>query len=184
MDGYAVIAEDTFGAGPLRSDARCTASSGSTPVRCPRAALARGECIEIATGAPMPAGADAVVMVEETEKESDDRSSRPDAGLSAPARRTTRRGHRCRAGGARGGRSSEPQPDRRARGHRHHRGRRLRSPAHRDPLDRQRDRRAWISRSALDRSTTSIASRSRRSSRRTAASPVRLPDRARHARRI
>jgi molybdopterin molybdotransferase len=34
--------------------------------------VARGECIEIATGAPMPAGADAVVMVEETESTSGD----------------------------------------------------------------------------------------------------------------
>ena len=31
-------------------------------------AITRGECIEIATGAPMPDGADAVVMVEETER--------------------------------------------------------------------------------------------------------------------
>ena len=72
MDGYAVIAEDTFGAGPY--DPRtlhCVERvyTGQVPTR----SLARGECIEIATGAPLPAGADAVVMVEETEKESDDR---------------------------------------------------------------------------------------------------------------
>jgi molybdopterin biosynthesis enzyme len=30
-----------------------------------------GECIEIATGAPMPAGADAVVIVEETDSDGD-----------------------------------------------------------------------------------------------------------------
>ena len=67
MDGYAVIAEDTFGAG--RYDARVlrcieTVYTGQVPSH----PLARGECIEIATGAPMPEGADAVVMVEETEK--------------------------------------------------------------------------------------------------------------------
>ena len=67
MDGYAVIAEDTFGAG--RYDAktlRCVEKvyTGEVPTR----RLARGECIEIATGAPMPEGGDAVVMVEETEK--------------------------------------------------------------------------------------------------------------------
>jgi molybdopterin molybdotransferase len=67
MDGYAVIAEDTFGAG--RYDARilrCVDKvyTGQVPSR----SLSRGECIEVATGAPMPAGADAVVMVEETEK--------------------------------------------------------------------------------------------------------------------
>lgn len=67
MDGYAVIAEDTFGAGRyepkiLRSVGRIY--TGDMPAR----PIARGECIEIATGAPMPGGADAVVMVEETEK--------------------------------------------------------------------------------------------------------------------
>jgi len=35
----------------------------------PTRAVARGGCTEIATGAPMPDGADAVVMVEETEKD-------------------------------------------------------------------------------------------------------------------
>ena len=67
MDGYAVIAEDTFGAG--RYDAKVlrsieTVYTGAVASR----ALSRGACIEIATGAPLPQGADAVVMVEETEK--------------------------------------------------------------------------------------------------------------------
>ncbi|MEO6212406.1 MAG: gephyrin-like molybdotransferase Glp [Vicinamibacterales bacterium] len=67
MDGYAVLAEDTFGAG--RYDAkvlRCIEKvyTGTMPTR----ALQRGECTEIATGAPMPQGADAVVMVEESER--------------------------------------------------------------------------------------------------------------------
>jgi molybdenum cofactor synthesis domain-containing protein len=66
MDGYAVVAEDTIGAEraaprPLRLVERVY--TGQVPTR----AVARGECIEIATGAPMPHGADAVVMVEETE---------------------------------------------------------------------------------------------------------------------
>ena len=34
----------------------------------PTGTSAPGECIEIATGAPMPDGADAVVMVEETDE--------------------------------------------------------------------------------------------------------------------
>ena len=38
--------------------------TGQVPTR----RLSHGECIEIATGAPLPEGADAVVMVEETEK--------------------------------------------------------------------------------------------------------------------
>ena len=67
MDGYAVVAEDTFGAG--RDDAkllRCVEQlfTGAVATR----AISRGQCIEIATGAPMPEGADAIVMVEETER--------------------------------------------------------------------------------------------------------------------
>jgi len=68
MDGYAVIAEDTFGAGQLEPrQLTCIEQvyTGQVPTR----AVSRGECIEIATGAPMPDGADAVVMVEETEKD-------------------------------------------------------------------------------------------------------------------
>lgn len=67
MDGYAVVAEDTFGAGRYEPRVlRCieTVFTGQVPTR----RVARGECVEIATGAPMPEGADAVVMVEETEK--------------------------------------------------------------------------------------------------------------------
>ena len=67
MDGYAVIAEDTFGAGaydPKILSCVEKVFTGQVPTR----RLARGECTEIATGAPIPEGADAVVMVEETEK--------------------------------------------------------------------------------------------------------------------
>jgi molybdopterin molybdotransferase len=70
MDGYAVIAEDTFGAGRYEPKVlRCieTVFTGQVPTQT----LSPGECIEIATGAPMPHGADAVVMVEETEKAAD-----------------------------------------------------------------------------------------------------------------
>ncbi|HEY0872956.1 MAG TPA: gephyrin-like molybdotransferase Glp [Vicinamibacterales bacterium] len=71
MDGYAVIAEDTFGAGVHEPKVlRCIEKvyTGQVPMRT----VSRGECIEIATGAPMPAGADAVLMVEETEKATGD----------------------------------------------------------------------------------------------------------------
>ena len=67
MDGYAVVAEDTFGAGRYEPKVlRCVEKvfTGQMPSR----KLSPGECTEIATGAPMPDGADAVVMVEETEK--------------------------------------------------------------------------------------------------------------------
>jgi len=67
MDGYAVVAGDTFGAS--RDCVKTlrlvhTSYSGDAPAQ----AIASGECVEIATGAPLPDGADAVVMVEETEK--------------------------------------------------------------------------------------------------------------------
>jgi molybdenum cofactor synthesis domain-containing protein len=66
MDGFAVRAEDTFGAG--RHDPKTLRSIEKVYTgQVPRQAVGRGECIEIATGAPMPGGADAVVMVEETE---------------------------------------------------------------------------------------------------------------------
>jgi molybdopterin molybdotransferase len=67
MDGYAVVAEDTFGAGSYAAKTlRCvdTVYTGRMSMR----KIGRGECVEIATGAPLPDGADAVVMVEHTEK--------------------------------------------------------------------------------------------------------------------
>jgi molybdopterin molybdotransferase len=70
MDGYAVIAGETTGASASAPRSlRCVdrVFSGHLPAR----GLAAGECMEIATGAPMPAGADAVVMVEETARDGD-----------------------------------------------------------------------------------------------------------------
>jgi molybdopterin molybdotransferase len=67
MDGYAVRAEDTFGAGRYEPRVlRCVEKvfTGQMPTR----SVEPGQCIEIATGAPLPSGADAVVMVEETER--------------------------------------------------------------------------------------------------------------------
>jgi len=68
MDGYAVRAGDSSGA--TREQPRCftrieTLFTGQVSQRT----VGPGECIEIATGAPMPAGADAVVIVEETDGE-------------------------------------------------------------------------------------------------------------------
>ena len=70
MDGYAVRAEDTSGGSraqpkTLRQIEQLFTGQVSTHT------LAPGECIEIATGAPMPAGADAVVIVEETAADGD-----------------------------------------------------------------------------------------------------------------
>ncbi|MEO6238044.1 MAG: gephyrin-like molybdotransferase Glp [Vicinamibacterales bacterium] len=67
MDGYAVRAEDTFGAGRFDPKLlRCIENVHTAQVAT--RSVTAGECIQIATGAPMPAGADAVVMVEETER--------------------------------------------------------------------------------------------------------------------
>jgi molybdopterin molybdotransferase len=65
MDGYAVRAPDTAPASrtaPVRLRVVERLYTGQMPATT----IAAGMCAEIATGAPMPAGADAVVMVEET----------------------------------------------------------------------------------------------------------------------
>ncbi len=66
MDGYAVIAEDTFPAGqftPVSLRLAEVIHAGETAAQ----SVERGLCIQVATGSPMPRGADAVVMVEDTE---------------------------------------------------------------------------------------------------------------------
>jgi molybdopterin molybdotransferase len=65
MDGYAVVAGDTAGASttsPVRLRIVERIFTGETP----KQRVTSGSCAEIATGAPLPDGADAVVMVEET----------------------------------------------------------------------------------------------------------------------
>lgn len=66
MDGYAVRASDTFGASDSAPVALEIAGS-VWPGQVPEAPVAPGVCFEIGTGAPLPEGADAVVMVEYTE---------------------------------------------------------------------------------------------------------------------
>src|SRR5688572_102700 len=70
MDGYAVRAQDTAGASRPTSRTLHRIEkvfTGQMPVQT----VGAGECIEIATGAPMPSGADAIVIVEETDIEGD-----------------------------------------------------------------------------------------------------------------
>jgi molybdopterin molybdotransferase len=70
MDGYAVRATDTAGATgeqPARLRLVETIYSGHAPA----AHVVAGMCAGIATGAPMPAGADAVVMIEHTARTDD-----------------------------------------------------------------------------------------------------------------
>ncbi len=71
LDGYALRAKDTFGADeadPAVLDLVGEVHAGVEP----DVEVGVGECVEISTGAVMPDGADAMVMVERTE-ESDDR---------------------------------------------------------------------------------------------------------------
>jgi len=68
MDGYAVKAADTFGARedkPVKLKIIGKVKVGFKP----EIHVNRGEAAEIGTGAPMPSGANAVVMVEYTEEE-------------------------------------------------------------------------------------------------------------------
>ena len=67
MDGYAVKAEETFEASQFNPvklkviDILHAGESSDKPIK-------KGECIRIATGCPIPPGADAVVMMEFTEE--------------------------------------------------------------------------------------------------------------------
>lgn len=67
MDGFAVSAEDTYGAGkfdPINLQILENIHAGENPSKV----VEEGTCSQIATGAPMPKGADSVIKVERTEK--------------------------------------------------------------------------------------------------------------------
>ena len=66
MDGYAVRAADTAGA-PVELQVVGMIAAGATP----KGGVGAGEAMRIMTGAPMPDGADAVVLVERTRTEGD-----------------------------------------------------------------------------------------------------------------
>lgn len=68
VDGYAVLADDTA---TVPSDLAVVGelAAGAAP---PSAPLVAGQAIRIMTGAPMPPGADAVVMVEDSERLEDE----------------------------------------------------------------------------------------------------------------
>jgi molybdopterin molybdotransferase len=72
MDGYALIAADT-GTASRSTPAELRLLDRIYTGQMSAATVISGTCAEIATGAPLPAGADAVVMVEETAKAIDDR---------------------------------------------------------------------------------------------------------------
>jgi molybdopterin molybdotransferase len=94
MDGYAVVSVDTTNATTetpvrLRLVDRIYTGQPSTMTVVP------GSCAEIATGAPLPTGADAVIMVEETESEGEQIHIRVAA---SPGRNIGRRGADIRTG--------------------------------------------------------------------------------------
>ena len=97
MDGYAVVAESTDGAAPYSRVALTVVGDALAAAPFPHT-LARGEALRIMTGAPMPAGADAVLPAEWVE---------PDAGTSgrvsavvtvSPGKNVGRRGEDILAG--------------------------------------------------------------------------------------
>jgi len=63
MDGYAVRGEDTFGASAYEP-AELAIVGESLPGRPAAATVAPGRAVRVMTGAPLPAGADAVAMAE------------------------------------------------------------------------------------------------------------------------
>lgn len=67
VDGYAVRAQDTFGASD-GAPAIFTVAGEIKMGASPQKEIETGEAMQIATGAMLPAGADAVVMVEHTEQ--------------------------------------------------------------------------------------------------------------------
>jgi molybdopterin molybdotransferase len=70
MDGYAVKSKDTFTAtedNPVILNLLEVVKAGNIPQK----KLLKGNCVEMGTGAPLPSGADAVVMVEFTDTEGD-----------------------------------------------------------------------------------------------------------------
>ncbi|MEA2010548.1 MAG: molybdopterin molybdenumtransferase MoeA, partial [Actinomycetota bacterium] len=70
MDGYAVRAEDTYGATAYNPIPLEVAGS-SMPGTVPGDQVQQRQCVMIVTGAPMPEGADAVLMVENTSRSGD-----------------------------------------------------------------------------------------------------------------
>lgn len=82
MDGYAVVATDTEGATQTSPVVLPVAAEVAAGHPAPRP-LSTGEAMRIFTGAPVPDGADAIVMVERTER----RDGGATVAIQAPATR-------------------------------------------------------------------------------------------------
>jgi molybdopterin molybdotransferase len=96
MDGYAVRAEETFGAGPY-NPLELLVIGECLPGRPFAGAVGPGQAVRIMTGAPVPAGADAVLPVEVAQAVGDRlRITEP----ISPARHIGKRGEDVAAGKA------------------------------------------------------------------------------------
>jgi molybdenum cofactor synthesis domain-containing protein len=85
MDGYAVRADDTTTASETKPVELLVV--GELPAgRAPTTAVGAGEAIRIMTGAPVPPGADAIVMVEHTERGEDAPSNGSTVRVMQPAK--------------------------------------------------------------------------------------------------
>jgi molybdopterin molybdotransferase len=83
MDGYAVHAEETFGATPY-DPARLEVIGESLPGRPFARAVARGRAVRIMTGAALPEGADAVVPAESARESPGDRAGEVEIRQAVP----------------------------------------------------------------------------------------------------
>jgi molybdopterin molybdotransferase len=97
-DGFAVRAQDVVGGAPLRIVGQLRAGE---PWPASGKALLPGEALEIMTGAALPPGADAVLMVEHGVEDADGRSVRPLSGRRLTAgENVVSRGSEARRGDA------------------------------------------------------------------------------------
>jgi len=72
VEGYAVVSSDTFSASPTNPVELIVigkSEAGSEPSQIPK--ISSGKAVEIFTGAPLPYGSDAVVMIEQTKRVGD-----------------------------------------------------------------------------------------------------------------
>jgi molybdopterin molybdotransferase len=83
MDGYAVVADDTEGATAYNQIALQVVGD-ALPGSPFRGNVSRGEAVRIMTGAPMPAGADAVLPAESVEASRGGSLNPPEATAGAP----------------------------------------------------------------------------------------------------
>lgn len=92
MDGFAVRASDLAGGA-----AELELAGESVAGAAPASAVGPGRCVQINTGAPLPAGADAIVMVERSAAAGDGRIALQDT--PRPGQHVQRRGALLAAGG-------------------------------------------------------------------------------------